>query len=158
MRNFFLLSLSILFINCQNTAEKEEIKSVPLFENGDLMTDISVDPMGNVLNYPDSDASVTSQIKVWKPGFKSPWHYHPYSGPAYIIQGELTVNFDSETSLDNSSSEKSITKTQTYKTGDAFLGVANTWHFSENLGSEDLIFMISWLGEKSKPLAFFEEK
>jgi quercetin dioxygenase-like cupin family protein len=158
MRKILLLSLSILFINCQNTVEKEEIKSVPLFENGDLMTDISVDPMGNVLNYPDSDASVTSQIKVWKPGFKSPWHYHPYSGPAYIIQGELTVNFDSETSLDNSSSEKSITKTQTYKTGDAFLGVANTWHFSENLGSEDLIFMISWLGEKSKPLAFFEEK
>ena len=158
MRKILLLSLSILFINCQNTVEKEEIKSVPLFENGDLMTDISVDPMGNILNYPDSDASVTSQIKVWKPGFKSPWHYHPYSGPAYIIQGELTVNFDSETSLDNSSSEKSITKTQTYKTGDAFLGVANTWHFSENLGSEDLIFMISWLGEKSKPLAFFEEK
>jgi len=158
MRKILLLSLSILFINCQNTAEKEETKSVPLFENGDLMTDVSVDPMGNILNYPDSDASVTSQIKVWKPGFKSPWHYHPYSGPAYIIQGELTVNFDSETSLDNSSSKKSTTKTQTYKAGDAFLGVANTWHFSENLGSEDLIFMISWLGEKSKPLAFFEEK
>jgi hypothetical protein len=43
---------------------------------------------------------------------------------------------------------------ETYKAGDkAFLGVANTWHLSENNGSEDLIFIVSWLGEKDKPLA-----
>ena len=32
------------------------------------------------------------------------------------------------------------------------------WHLSENKGSEDLIFIVSWLGEKDKALAVLEEK
>ena len=51
-----------------------------------------------------------------------------------------------------------IVLSETYKAGDkAFLGVANTWHLSENKGSEDLIFLVSWLGEKDKPLAVLSE-
>ncbi len=169
MKNFILLSISIILFSCgdikidtstgnPSDLESNESASRPLFENGDLMKNVSEDPMGNVLDYPDYNAAVTSQVKVWKPGFKSPWHYHPYSGPAYIVQGELTVNYDTETSIDNLGAEKKIIKTQTYKVGDAFLGVPNTWHLSENKGSEDLIFMVHWLGEKDKPLAFFEKK
>jgi hypothetical protein len=74
------------------------------------------------------------------------------------LQGELTVNYDTETSIDDSGTEKKIIKTQTFKKGEAFLGIPNTWHVSENRGSEDLIFMIHWLGEKDKPVAFLEEK
>ena len=58
----------------------------------------------------------------------------------------------------NKIDEKKIIKTQTFKKGEAFLGIPNTWHVSENRGSEDLIFMIHWLGEKDKPVAFLEEK
>ena len=66
----------------------------------------------------------------------------------------MTVNYDTDTSLDDIDSEKTIVSSETYKAGDkAFLGVANTWHLSENNGSEDLIFIVSWLGEKDKPLA-----
>jgi hypothetical protein len=50
-----------------------------------------------------------------------------------------------------------VNATQSFQAGDkAFLGVANTWHFSENLGDEDLIFMVTWLGEKDKPIAVLE--
>ena len=91
-------------------------------------------------------------------GFKSPWHYHPYTGVAYVVQGELTVNYDTETSIDGTGSEKTILSYETYKAGDkAFLGVANTWDISENKGNEDLIFIVSWLGEKDKPLAVLSE-
>ena len=52
---------------------------------------------------------------------------------------------------------ETIIVTQTYKAVDkAFLGVANMWHLSENKVSEDLIFIVSWLGEKDKPLAVLE--
>ena len=68
------------------------------------------------------------------------------------------MNYDTETSIDDSATEKKIIKTQTFKKGEAFLGIPNTWHVSENSGSEDLIFMIHWLGEKDKPVAFLEEK
>ena len=98
------------------------------------------------------------KLKFGKPGFKSPWHYHPYTGVAYVVQGELTVNYDTETALDATGDEKTIVLSETYKAGDkAFLGVANTWHLSENKGSEDLIFIVSWLGEKDKPLAVLSE-
>ena len=66
----------------------------------------------------------------------------------------MTVNYDTETSINGIESEKTILSSETYKAGDkAFLGVANTWHISENKGNEDLIFTVSWLGEKDKPLA-----
>ena len=69
----------------------------------------------------------------------------------------LSLNYDTETSIDDKDAEKKIIVTQTYKAGDkAFLGVANMWHLSENKGSEDLIFIVSWLGEKDKPIAVLE--
>ena len=103
MKKITLLLISVLFTNCVDIDVKsgddaknhlESSSSMPFFKTGDLMTNISEDPMGNVLDYPDSNAAVTSQVKVWESGFKSPWHYHPYSGPAYVLQGELTVNYD----------------------------------------------------------------
>lgn len=69
------------------------------------------------------------------------------------------MNYDTETSLEDSSSEKSATLTQSYKAGDkAFLGVSNTWYFSQNLGDEDLIFMVTWLAEEGEAIAVLEEK
>ncbi len=121
------------------------------------MNGASADVFGNALKYPSGDAAITSQVNVWKPGFKSPWHYHPYTGVAYVIQGELTVNFDTITPVEEKSTEKTVATTQTYKAGEkAFLGAANVWHFSENLGDKDLIFMVTWLGEENEPVAVME--
>ena len=161
MKKILTLLFLILFcFSCElNTSEnhKNENNSMVSFENGDIMTSATEDPLGNVFSYPIGEAAITSQIKRWEPGFKSPWHYHPYTGIAYVVQGELTVNYDSETSLDDIGAEKKIITSQTYKAGDkAFLGVANMWHLSENKGSEDLIFIVSWLGEKDKALAVLE--
>ena len=147
MKNILTLLFLILFCSsCElNTTEnhKNENDSMVSFENGDIMTSATEDPLGNVFSYPTGEAAITSQIKRWEPGFKSPWHYHPYTGVAYVVQGELTVNYDSETSLDDIGAEKTIITSQTYKAGDkAFLGVANMWHLSENKGSEDLIFIV----------------
>ena len=147
--------MTALVLSCVNNTSSES----PVFKKGNLMTDVSVDPFGTPLVYPEGEPSVTTITNVWEPGFESPWHYHPYTGIAYVVQGELTVNYDSETSLDDIGAEKTIITSQTYKAGDkAFLGVANMWHISENKGSEDLIFIVSWLGEKDKPLAVLEEK
>jgi len=158
----FILALVFTASSCVNTTSNNESESdhgIVAFEDGDLMTAVSVDPLGNKLTYPTGDAAITSQVKVWEPGFSSPWHYHPYTGVAYVLQGELTENYDTETSLEDSSSEKSATLTQSYKAGDkAFLGVSNTWHFSQNLGDEDLIFMVTWLAEEGEAIAVLEEK
>ena len=160
MKNFTFLIISLFIISCNSEVKTENIESEfsSFFKNGDVLTSETQDPLGNVLAYPTGIASITSQVKVWEPGFKSPWHYHPYTGIAYVVQGELTVNYDTQTSLEGIGSEKTILKSETYKAGDkAFLGVANTWHVSENKGNEDLIFIVSWLGEKDQPLAVLSE-
>ncbi len=155
-----LIILLTLIVGCNNSITVEEptneSSSINL-ENGVIMKEVSSDPLGNELNYPTGDPAVSSQINVWKPGFNSPWHYHPYTGVAYVIQGELTVNYDTETSIDDKNSEKNIITTQTYKAGEeAFLGVRDTWHLSQNLGDEDLIFIVTWIGEKDSPVAVIE--
>lgn len=154
---FTILFMTSSCVTKSSNDNSENENGLVAFENGDLMTAISVDPMGNEFQYPTGDAAITSQVKVWKPGFQSPWHYHPYTGVAYVLQGELTVNFDTEASLEGNAVEKTVNATQTFKAGDkAFLGVSNTWHYSENLGNEDLIFMVTWLGEKGEPIAVLE--
>ena len=155
-----LIILLTLIVGCNNSITVEEptneSSSINL-ENGVIMKEVSSDPLGNELNYPTGDPAVSSQINVWKPGFNSPWHYHPYTGVAYVIQGELTVNYDTETSIDDKNSEKNIITTQTYRAGEeAFLGVRDTWHLSQNLGDEDLIFIVTWIGEKDSPVAVIE--
>ena len=155
-----LIILLTLIIGCNNSITVEEptneSSSINL-ENGVIMKEVSSDPLGNELNYPTGDPAISSQINVWKPGFNSPWHYHPYTGVAYVIQGELTVNYDTETSIDDKNSEKNIITTQTYRAGEeAFLGVRDTWHLSQNLGDEDLIFIVTWIGEKDSPVAVIE--
>ena len=161
MKNYKLILLFMLTIlmGCNNsiTIEDEDNNSSINFEGGLIMNQVSSDPLGNVLEYPSGESAVSSQINVWEPGFNSPWHYHPYTGVAYVIQGELTVNYDTETSIDDKNSEKNIITTQTYKAGEeAFLGVRDTWHLSQNLGDEDLIFIVTWIGEKDSPLAVIE--
>ena len=164
MKNTIITIFTILLIatitscNCANDASQTTNDISTIFKNGDLMTNISTDPNGNALLYPNGDASITSQVKVWAPDFNSPWHYHPYQCVAHIFQGELTVNFDTIASLDDKSPNKSSSITKTFRAGEAFIGTANTWHYSQNLGSEDLIFTTSWLAEKDAPITVLADK
>jgi quercetin dioxygenase-like cupin family protein len=153
-----LLVTTITSCNCANDTSETTNEIATTFVNGDLMTNISADPNGNALVYPSGEASITTQVKVWAPDFTSPWHYHPYQCVAHIIQGELTVNFDTTTSLNDKSPNKSTNITKTFKAGEAFIGTANTWHYSQNLGSEDLIFTTSWLAEKDAPIVVLADK
>ena len=70
------------------------------------MSDISEDFLGNNLKYPEGDPSLTTSVAVWESGFVSPWHYHPFTGSATILQGELTVDFDTTSSIDDSDGDK----------------------------------------------------
>ncbi len=154
MKNLLILLSISVFMGCvQNTEVSDKNYDVDFpFENGVSMEETSVDPMGNIFTYPEGEAGITGQTAQWEKGFESGWHYHPYTGVAYVVRGELTVKFDEVTTLDNLDGEKSVTKEQVFGPGSAFLGVANTWHKSSSTGDEDLIFQVTWLGEKGQPV------
>ncbi len=154
MKNLLILLSILVFMGCvQSTDVSDKNYDVDFpFENGVSMEETSVDPMGNIFTYPEGEAGITGQTAQWEKGFESGWHYHPYTGVAYVVRGELTVKFDEVTTLDNLDGEKSVTKEQVFGPGSAFLGVANTWHKSSSTGDEDLIFQVTWLGEKGQPV------
>lgn len=148
------LLLSLFMISCSmNPAEQTESLSVThSFASGLLLDNATEDPLGNSLTYPEGDPAVTTAMAVWQPGFETGWHYHPYFGSTYILQGELTVNYDLSTPTAEQNSSKSATRQETYTAGDTFLATPNTWHYSANNGDEELIFMISWIGVDGQPV------
>lgn len=155
-----ILLIALLFFSCmsdennpaQTLQDADTMQSEFSFQSGMLMANITEDPLGSVLTYPEGTPAVSTSMAVWEPGFESGWHYHPYFGAAYILKGELTVSFDENTSVDRPGTEKTVTRTETYKAGDAFLGTPNTWHYSSNQGDVELVFMVSWIGEDGMPI------
>ena len=99
MKNLLLLLTIAIFMGCNQSEQVLDQKydvDYP-FENGVSMEETSIDPMGNIFAYPEGEAGITGQTAQWEKGFESGWHYHPYTGVAYVVRGELTVKFDENT-------------------------------------------------------------
>ena len=152
MKYLSLILAIILSVNCTNQSSLENTRTHFQLESGNLMSDISEDFLGNSLEYPEGDPSLTTSVAVWESGFVSPWHYHPFTGSATILQGELTVDFDTTTSINGNDSDKVSSMTKTFKAGEAIMAIQNVWHQASNQGDEQLIFMVSWIGEKGEPV------
>jgi quercetin dioxygenase-like cupin family protein len=116
------------------------------------MSDISESFLGNSLEYPQGNPSLTTSVVVWESVFVSPWHYHPFTGSATILQGELTVDFDTIISINDSDTDKVSNIRKTFKAGEAIMAIQNVWHQASNQGDEQLRFMVSWIGEKGEPV------
>ena len=80
-------------------------------------------------------------LKITIPaGEKLAWHQHPMINVAYMVSGELTVHTESG-------------EVTTIKAGDVMAEVVNTWHYGENNGTEDVILVVTYVGEKDAPLS-----
>lgn len=80
-------------------------------------------------------------LKITIPaGEKLAWHQHPMINVAYMVSGELTVHTESG-------------DVTTIKAGDVMAEVVNTWHYGENNGTEDVILVVTYVGEKDAPLS-----
>ena len=152
MKYLSLVLVIIVSVNCTNQSSLENTHSHLQLKSGNLMSDISEDFLGNSLMYPDGDPALTTSVAVWESGFVSPWHYHPFTGSATILQGELTVDFDTTTSINDNDSDKVSNIRKTFKAGEAIMAIQNVWHQASNQGDEQLVFMVSWIGEKGEPV------
>lgn len=85
------------------------------------------------------NAEVTSMILTLPPGGKTDWMTHPVPGYIYVLQGELTVEFEDGHHL-------------TFKAGQAFLQARTRWHRGVNLGDRPMRFLAVFFGEKGTPV------
>ena len=104
------------------------------YETKLLLKAATTDVTGTIINFPDSNAAITSAIRVLKAGESTGIHRHEGIPVVYMIEGEITIT--SETG--------EIQKV--VKKGEAFIGSTNDWHETTNTGSVDAVAQVVFIG------------
>jgi quercetin dioxygenase-like cupin family protein len=104
-----------------------------------LKTDTTA--IGQKIVYPSfKDDEVTILKVTIPPGESTGWHKHPFPVFAYVLEGSLTVE---------SENNKIILLTK----NSSFPEVINTYHNGTNRGTENVVLIAFYMGEKGKPLS-----
>lgn len=107
-------------------AAKPSYPAVPLLSTGKNI-------VGETIRYPQGNAHVTAAIVTLAPGGRTIAHRHGVPLFAYILSGELTVDYGAH-------------GTRTYKQGDAFLEAMDVTHFGINRGAEPVRILAVYMG------------
>lgn len=95
--------------------------------------------LGKSLKYPSAKTPEVTGIKVTiPPGQETGWHTHSVPGYAYVISGELTIEYAGGLS-------------KTFKAGEAFSEVVDTAHNGRNKGAEDVVLIAFFTGDRGVP-------
>ncbi len=78
---------------------------------------------------------VSSVILTLPPGGKTDWMTHPCPGYLYVLEGELTVEFEDGRHL-------------VFKAGQAFMQARTHWHRGVNTGTGQMRFLAVFFGAK----------
>jgi quercetin dioxygenase-like cupin family protein len=107
-------------------AAKPSYPAVPLLSTGKNI-------VGETIRYPKGAAHVTAAIVTLAPGGRTILHKHGVPLFAYILAGELTVNYGAH-------------GTRTYKTGAAFMEAMDVAHFGVNKGAAPVRILAVYMG------------
>ena len=91
------------------------------------------------------DAEVTISKITIPSGSATGWHKHKIPVFAYVLQGNLTVEFDNN-------------KTKQFPKNTSISEVFDTFHNGINKGTEDVVLIAFYMGEKGKPLSIKKEE
>lgn len=108
-----------------------------------LQTDTT--SMGQKLIYPHFQNNEVTILKITiPPGKSTGWHNHTFPVFAYVLKGNLTVEFENNT-------------TRNFSENASFSEAIDIIHKGKNEGNENLILIAFYLGEKGKPLSLFTD-
>jgi quercetin dioxygenase-like cupin family protein len=94
---------------------------------------------GTTIAYPKTDsAEVTALVLEIGPGGETGRHMHPYPTFVYVLAGAIDVEMDGGV-------------VHSYKAGDSFLEVVNTWHNGKNKGTTAAKVLVVFAGVHGKP-------
>ena len=99
-----------------------------------LSTGVTI--LGEPIRYPTTGpAHVTASIIALAPGGKTIAHKHGVPLFAYILEGELTVDYGPR-------------GVRTYRAGDTFMEAQDVTHFGENRGTKPVRLLAVYMGAK----------
>jgi quercetin dioxygenase-like cupin family protein len=115
--------------------------------------EISIEPLlktdttsiGQRIIYPQFKEDEITILKITiKPGKSTGWHKHEFPVFAYIVKGNLTVEYENH-------------KTMQFSENSSFSEVINTFHNGVNKGNEDVVLIAFFMGGKGKNLSVHKE-
>ena len=114
------------------SAEDNVTPSVPLLSTGTTI-------VGETLHYPtNGPAHVTAAIVTLAPGAKTVLHRHGVPLFAYILEGEVTVDYGDRGK-------------RTYRAGDALMEAMDVPHFGADAGPQPVRILTVFIGAEGAP-------
>lgn len=104
----------------------------------ETLLDTSETVLGQEFEYPEGQARITAQVVTVPPGQILPPHLHPVPLFAYVLQGELIVDYGSEGEI-------------TYQKGDALVEAIDWPHQGRNGGRGVLKILLVYAGAEGVP-------
>jgi quercetin dioxygenase-like cupin family protein len=127
-----------IFVSCLFSEEKPRYNTDILIQNL-LKTDST--SIGQKILYPNTGKAEITMLKVTiPPGKETGFHKHTIPVFAYVLSGKLSVE------LENG-------KTMEFGKDSSFAEVINTIHNGKNKGNEDVVLIVTYMGEKNMPLS-----
>ncbi len=102
--------------------------ALPLLSTGSTI-------LGEPIHYPSGQAQVTAAIVTMAPGARTIEHKHGVPMFAYILEGEITVDYGDKGK-------------RTYRAGDALMEAMDVAHFGENTGTTPMRLIAVYMGAK----------
>lgn len=129
-----LAIMSMLFVVSAQAGPEVEVETL-------LVTDQTV--LGQSFEYPPGNPEITSTVITIPPGSVLSKHFHSVPLFAYMLQGELIVNYGDEGE-------------RTFRKGDAFMEVIGSVHQGRN-GSKGVVkILVVYMGSDEAPNTVIE--
>ena len=106
--------------------EAKGYPAVPLLSTGTTV-------LGEIIRYPSGTAHVNASIITLPPGARTIVHKHGVPMFAYILEGEITVDYGAKGK-------------RTYRRGDSLMEAMNVAHFGENTGTQPMRLIAVYMG------------
>lgn len=99
--------------------------------------------IGQQFSYPDGAAEVTVAIVTMQPGEATAWHLHDAPLIAHVLEGEITLDYDTD-------------GTRTFSAGDTFVEAFQSRHRGINSGNDILRILAVFAGAAGTPNTVLE--
>jgi quercetin dioxygenase-like cupin family protein len=134
----FVAGVALALLLAAGAAAADPVQPAPLAAESHLATRVllatGTTVTGEPIRYPFGTAPRISAVEITvQPGQQTGWHTHPVPLVAYILEGELTVDYGAKGK-------------RTYRKGDAFVEAMDEAHNGHNAGPEPVRLIAVILG------------
>lgn len=127
------LAVAIASLVATPAVAQVKFSATPILQSGATVAGVAI-------AYPQTDSAEVTALRVdVGPGGETGRHMHPFPTFVYVLEGTIDVDMEGG-------------GTRSYKAGDSFLEVVNTWHNGKNHGAATAKLLVVFVGVHGKPI------